>query len=150
MDSALLQQIQKGKGLKKAVTNDRSQPAVAGPAVPRAPSPPPAPSPARAPPPPPAGPPGRAPPPPVGMGRSRANGSTASAGFSTPSVAPPTPNVGASLSRIPSPPAVLALPNAPTRTFPPSAQFPPPRPFDAGQVMGRKKLAGWDYKAHMG
>ncbi|BGP41671.1 hypothetical protein JCM10449v2_005662 [Rhodotorula kratochvilovae] len=69
-------------------------------------------------------------------------------GYSAAPSVPPTPSLGggASLSRIPSPPAVLALPNAPTRTFPPSAQFPPPRPFDAGQVMGRKKLAGWDYK----
>ncbi|GAA5838923.1 hypothetical protein JCM9279_003901 [Rhodotorula babjevae] len=144
-----------------------SPPAAPAPPPPRAPPPPPGPSPAaaatsappRAPPPPPGRtsaaapppppPPGRAPPPLVGMGHSRTNSSaSASLGQApaapapAPTRAPPAPsmNGGSSLSRIPSPPSVLALPNAPTRTFPPSAQFPAPRPFDAGQVMGRKKL----------
>ncbi|GAA6019383.1 hypothetical protein JCM10207_001280, partial [Rhodosporidiobolus poonsookiae] len=105
-------------------------------------------------------PPGRAPPPPAPASppapafaprHSRANGSSAS-GMGTGGSAPQTPvlNGGGAVSRIPSPPSVLALPNAPTRTFPPSAQFPPPRPFDAGAVMGRRKLGGWDYRAHMG
>ncbi|KAI5480673.1 hypothetical protein MNV49_007600 [Pseudohyphozyma bogoriensis] len=53
------------------------------------------------------------------------------------------------IATVPSPPTELALPSAPTRSFPPSSQFPPPRPFDAGANIGRKKLGNWDFKAHL-